>query len=111
MLRNLAERGFAPVSDEEDSVAELLARQNVGGLVRSHATVVGTPHDVLTAGGAKQGMVPSSNFIRHMIAEELYYKAKPDAAAAAEKTKTDAAAAAEKPWARARAIWAALWTR
>jgi hypothetical protein len=95
ILRNLAERGFAPVSDEEDSVAELLARQNVGGLLRSQATVVGTPIDLRTAsGGSEYGMVPSSNFIRHMISMQLYYKAKADAVAAADKVKADAAAVA-----------------
>ena len=35
-------------------------------------TVVGLPWAVRTAGGAKMGMVPTSNFLRHIIAEELW---------------------------------------
>jgi hypothetical protein len=93
VLRSLSVRGFVPVYDEMDSVAQLIAEKNIGGLVDSHATVVGTPPDVRTTAGADYGIVPSSHFLRHMIAKRLYYKAKADA---------------EKPWSRVRAAWSAL---
>jgi hypothetical protein len=79
VLRGLSVCGFAPVCDEMDGVAQLIDETNVGGLVESHAIVIGTPHDVRTA-GADIGVVPSSHFLRHMIAKALYRKAKADAA-------------------------------
>jgi hypothetical protein len=104
VLQDMAVSGYAPVYVEEDRLAHLIAEKNVGGLVRSRATVVGTPLDLRTASDAKFGIVPSSHFLRHIIAEALYYKAKADAAATAEKAKADAAVAAEKAKADAAAV-------
>jgi hypothetical protein len=36
-------------------VAQLIAEKNVGGLVASYATVIGTPPDVRTTNGADAG--------------------------------------------------------
>jgi hypothetical protein len=47
LLAQIAENGFAPLSDETDPVVEFISEKNVGGLVqRQHATVIGLPADV-----------------------------------------------------------------
>jgi hypothetical protein len=61
MLRALAERGFAPVKDADNACAQMLSQANLGGLVRTSATVVGLPEELRT--GAEYGVVPASHFL------------------------------------------------
>ena len=61
MLRALAERGFAPVEDANDACAQMLSQANLGGLVKTSATVVGLPEEL--RGGAEYGVVPASHFM------------------------------------------------
>lgn len=73
LLAGMALAGFAEVQDLGDPAAQLVARANVGGLVSSHATtVVGVPYEVRTAGHAEYGMVPSAQFMRHVICKALH---------------------------------------
>lgn len=72
LLTRMALAGFAEVQDLGDPAVQLVARANVGGLVDSHATVVGVPFEVRTAGHAEYGMVPSAQFTRHMICKALH---------------------------------------
>ena len=85
VLRDMAKRGFAPIYNDKDSMAQLIAEQNVGGRVESHASVTGTPPHVRTVDGADFGIIPSSHFVRHMISKVLHVKAKANEAAEAEK--------------------------
>ena len=71
LLQGMAGAGFAGLRSTSDPAAQLIAREDVGGCVDSHASVVGLPWAVRTAGGANMGMVPSSHFLRHVIAEQL----------------------------------------
>ena len=61
LLRNVAQRGFAPVSEEGDSSAQALARANLGGMVKCESLVVGLPESV--RGNSPFGFVPSSQFL------------------------------------------------
>ena len=61
MLRALAERGFAPVEDASDACAQMLSQANLGGLVKTSATVVGLPEEL--RGGAEYGVVPANHFM------------------------------------------------
>ena len=72
LLQRMAQVGFAEVLDTGDAAARLVARASVGGLVDSHATVVGVPLEVRTAGGAEYGLVPSAQFTRHVICKALH---------------------------------------
>jgi hypothetical protein len=71
LLRSAAQCGFARVQQEGDASAQALARANLGGLVKAQGLVVGLPESV--RGEANFGFVPSSHFLRHLIARELYY--------------------------------------
>ena len=70
LLRSAAQQGFARVQQEGDASAQALARANLGGLVKAQGLVVGLPKSV--RGDANFGFVPSSHFLRHLIARELY---------------------------------------
>jgi hypothetical protein len=62
MLRALAERGFAPVQNAtDDACAQMLSKANLGGFVRTSATVVGLPEELRRS--AKHGVVPASHFM------------------------------------------------
>jgi hypothetical protein len=74
LLRSAAQQGFARVQHEGDANAQALARANLGGLVKAQGLVVGLPESV--RGDANFGFVPSSHFLRHLIAKELYAERK-----------------------------------
>jgi hypothetical protein len=47
LLTQIAENGFAPISDKEDCEAEVISKNNVGGRVqRESANIIGLPHVV-----------------------------------------------------------------
>ena len=70
LLTQIAEKGFAPISDKEDPVAKIISKNNVGGLVqRGQATVTGLPDHVW--GKHEVGLVPTKLSIRLVIAEVL----------------------------------------
>ena len=74
LLRSAALQGFARVQQEGDVSTQALARANLGGLVMAQGLVVGLPESV--RGDANFGFVPSSHFMRHLIARELYAERK-----------------------------------
>ena len=62
ILTQLAENGFAPLSDDvvDDPVAEFISTHNVGGFVKNlDAIVIGLPVDVW--GKHKMGLIPSKD--------------------------------------------------
>lgn len=68
LLTQIAESGFAPISDKEDPVAEVINKYNVGGLVqKKQSTVIGLPPDAW--GEYTLGLVPSAQSIRLVIAK------------------------------------------
>ena len=70
LLTQIAENGFAPISDREDPVAEVISKYNVGGLVQlEKSTVVRLPPDAW--GEHDMGLVPSGQSIRLVIAKML----------------------------------------
>ena len=72
LLTQIAENGFAPLSDKDDREAEVISKYNVGGLVqKGMATVIGLPDDVWV-GKRKIGIVPTKQSIRLVIAEVLH---------------------------------------
>ena len=70
MLYAVAAKGFAPVKKDDDPTAQLLAEENLAGLIDTSGTIVGVSRELLA--GAKYGVAPSLQFTRHLIAEELY---------------------------------------
>ena len=70
LLTQIAEKGFALISDKEDLEAEVISKYNVGGLVQfEKATVIGLPLSV--RGEHTMGLIPSKQSIRLVIAEVL----------------------------------------
>ena len=74
LLRSAAQCGFARVQQEGDASAQALARANLGGLLTSQGQVVGVPDSV--RGDANFGFVPSSHFLRNLVARELHAERK-----------------------------------
>jgi hypothetical protein len=70
LLTQIAEHGFAPISEKNDPLAEIISENNVGGLVQfESATVIGLPAAVW--GVHEIGLVPSKQSIRLLIAKVL----------------------------------------
>ena len=69
-LQQLAERGFVPLQDRDDQIAEVISKNNVGGVVAKSALNVGLPKSVWNC-DFKFGLVPSSQSMRLLIAEYL----------------------------------------
>ena len=70
VLRELAERGFAPVAHEGRASVQAIERACLGGMVCASAIAPGLPREV--RGGGRGGLVPASHFLRHLIAEALH---------------------------------------
>jgi len=68
-LRQIAESGFSPLIDQDDPIAEVISKNNVGGVVKSGCKVIGLPFDAW--GENKIGLVPSKQSMRLAIAEVL----------------------------------------
>jgi hypothetical protein len=91
MLHDMAECGMAASPNVESADASLVSEYNVGGLVSSSAAVFCVPASVLAVKAAVCGIVPSTQFFRHLIANALFIA---DAEAAADvKAASDAQAA------------------
>ena len=69
LLRQLAETGFAPVTDTRDPCAEQIVEDNIGGIIsRSNSYVVGVPDAVWKGVDIDSGLVPISESARNLIA-------------------------------------------
>ena len=70
-LQNLAEQGWSPVYDiKADKAAELIAKENVGGIIPQDATAFDLPKGIWE-GQHKNALVPSGTLMRWTIAQEL----------------------------------------
>jgi hypothetical protein len=74
VLQALAVRGFAPCAHEGDTCAQELSLANLGGLVTDSSTVLGMSKAVRSSSGC--GLVPSSHFLRHLVAQVLHERLK-----------------------------------
>ena len=70
-LKSLSETGFSPLVDIDESVAEVLSRHNVAGVVIKSSLNIGLP-DSVWSDGCKYGLVPTSQSTRLLIAEYLF---------------------------------------
>ena len=70
-LQNLAKQGWSPVYDiKADKAAELIAKENVGGIVPKEAKAFDLPEGIWE-GEHKNALVPSGTLMRWTIAQEL----------------------------------------
>ena len=70
LLTQIAEKGFAPIDDIEDSEAGIISKHNVGGQVqKERSKVIGFPDEVW--GKHTTGLIPSKQSIRLVIAKVL----------------------------------------
>jgi hypothetical protein len=70
LLTQIAEKGFAPLSTKKDREAEVISKNNVGGLVQKDmSNVIGLPDSVW--GKHMIGLIPSKQSIRLVIAKVL----------------------------------------
>ncbi len=69
-LKMLAETGFAPLTDRDDPIAEVLSKHNVAGVVMQTSLNVGLP-DSVWEDGFEYGLVPSRQSTRLLIARYL----------------------------------------
>jgi len=73
VLKQLAEKGFAPLEDaNDDAVAEVISSLNVGGVVHKTGSVVGLSNEHW--GKSRFGIVPASQSMRLVIADVLHSK-------------------------------------
>ena len=70
-LKSLSETGFSPLVDIDESVAEVLSRHNVAGVVIKSSLNIGLP-DSVWGDGCKYGLVPTSQSTRLLIAKYLF---------------------------------------
>jgi hypothetical protein len=70
-LRQLSVTGFVPLQDIDDSVAKVISMNNVGGVVKSFAKVIGLRQEVWQETKFKNGIVPTKQSMRLVIAEML----------------------------------------
>jgi len=68
-LRQIAESGFSPLSHQNDPIAEVISRYNVGGVVRLKSTAIGLRLDAW--GIHEVGLIPSKQSMRLAIAKVL----------------------------------------
>ena len=69
-LKVLSETGFSPLTDANDPLAEVISRNNVGGVVEKSSLNVGLPKNVWDD-GCDFGLVPTSQSMRLLIAKYL----------------------------------------
>ena len=70
-LQNLAKQGWSPVYDiKADKAAELIAKENVGGIVPKKAKAFDLPEGIWE-GYHENALVPSGTLMRWKIAKEL----------------------------------------
>ena len=72
-LRQMAESGFAPVSNERDPAVEMIVKSNIGGVVsRENSRTVGLPNTIWKD-NCSRGLIPASESARNEIAIEVLY--------------------------------------
>jgi hypothetical protein len=72
-LQQMAAHGFAPVARTRDPVVEMIVRSNIGGIVtKTRSIVVGLP-DTIWKDDIVNGLVPTSESARNLIAIEVLY--------------------------------------
>ena len=70
-LQNLAKQGWSPVYDiKADKAAQLIAEENVGGIVPKRAEAFDLPEGIWE-GNHENALVPSGTLMRWKIAKEL----------------------------------------
>lgn len=70
-LRQLSVTGFVPLPDIDDSLAKVINENNVGGVVKCTANVIGLRPEVWQQTEFENGIVPSTQSMRLVIAEML----------------------------------------
>ena len=70
-LRQLAETGFVPLMKINDPVAKVISLNNVGRVVKKSGIVVGLRTEVWEQTKFENGIVPSKQSMRLVIAERL----------------------------------------
>jgi hypothetical protein len=70
-LRQLSVTGFVPLQDIDDSVAKVISMNNVGGVVKSFAKVIGLRQEVWQETEFENGIVPTKQSMRLVIAKMM----------------------------------------
>jgi hypothetical protein len=70
-LRQLAVTGLVPLEDINDPIAKVISVNNVGGVVKSYGEVIGLRAEVWQQTKFKNGIVPTKQSMRLIIAEIL----------------------------------------
>jgi len=69
-LKLLCEKGFCPLNDMDEPVAEVLSKNNVAGVVKKASLNIGLPKSVWSD-ECEYGLVPTSQSTRLLIAKYL----------------------------------------
>lgn len=72
-LRQLAVKGFCPIQDIDDPIANVISANNVGGVVMKSSVIIGLPRDVWEDTNCQHGIVPAKQSMRLAIAQQLVY--------------------------------------
>jgi hypothetical protein len=70
-LRQLAVTGFVPLDDIDDPIAKIISINNVGGIVKAVGTNIGISPKVWQQTNFKNGIVPTKQSMRLVIAQML----------------------------------------
>ena len=70
-LRQLSVTGFVPLQNIDDTVAKVISENNVGGVVKSTANIIGLRPEVWQQTKFENGIVPATQSMRLVIAKML----------------------------------------
>ena len=70
-LRQLSVNGFVPLPNIDDTVAKVISENNVGGVVKSTANIIGLRPEVWQQTKFENGIVPATQSMRLVIAKML----------------------------------------
>jgi hypothetical protein len=74
LLEAMAKSGFAPIETYKNAVVEMIAKFNIGGVVRKKATICGLSKTKWNGTECTYGLIPSSESVRLVIATTLNAK-------------------------------------
>jgi hypothetical protein len=106
ILRQMAQRGFAPVYEYDDPAVEMIVKMNIGGIVQSaKSTIIGLPRSIWTDyPNVEFGLVPTSESARILIAKMVLAQEAKEAIAAQEAKEAIAAQEAKEAIAAQKAV-------
>jgi hypothetical protein len=71
LLDAMAKSGFAPIETPDSAVVDLIAKLNIGGVVRRGSTICGLSSTKWDGTTCRYALIPSSGSVRFVIVRTL----------------------------------------